>query len=269
MTAVDELAELEALYHDQPAHAQVRDLARINALRAAGGLPPVDARLRPPAPPEAARRAAEAAARAEEDLALVAEGGRLHALYVAREAELAPHRRYAKAVAEATHSPGKTPVRPLATMGTGGGPLRCDHCGRPVILEGAPYHGWEADRAWADRVGKGISFHDRLHGAGPDTWVSWVHGGMLVDIEVNGTLRIYHGYRGNAGHCLALADAARRAAREAVPPVPAGAKRAVDAYLRHAFPAMPDIERGKLVGDVVGAVYGFDPGVGTNRPEGS
>lgn len=268
MTAADELADLEANYHEQPAHAQPADLARINALRADLGRLPVDARLRPVAPPVAGH----APARVAEAVACVAEGARLYAAYQAREAALAPHREYARLVAAATAGSGRTPVKPLATMGTGGGPLRCDHCGLPIVLEGGDYHGQYADAAWAARAGRAPTLADRLHADedGPtlDRWLSYVKGGMVVDVEVNGTLRIFHGYQGHPQDCLAKADRERQARRDQVGPPPAEAKRAAHAFLKHQFPALKDIERGRLVGDIVEATYGFDPGLGTNRPGG-
>lgn len=268
MTAADELADLEANYHDQPAHAQVRDLPRIKALRAALGLLPVDARLRVVAPPVAAH----APERVAEVVALVAEGAALYAAYETREAALAPHRAYAVAVAKATSGSGETPVRPLATMGAGGGPLRCDHCGKPIVLEGGAYHGVAADAAWAARSKAAPSFIDRLHaddGPALDRWQSWVLGGMVVDLETNGTLRIYHGYRGQPAHCLARADAAREQRVAAHPPIPPRARRAVAAFLAHRFKDKTDAERAVLAGEVVGATHGFDPGIGINQPEGT
>src|SRR5438477_12727377 len=104
--------------------------------------------------------------------------------YLARSAVLERNRRYAADVAKATSGSGQTPVEPLATMGKGGGPLLCDVCRKPMILEGGGYQGVHADEAWRRNPNKG--------------WRSWISGGMVVRIETNGTLRIYHGYPGRS-----------------------------------------------------------------------
>jgi len=87
--------------------------------------------------------------------------------YLAREAVLVPRRDYARCVAEATGGSGQTPVEPLATMGKNGGPLLCDVCGKPMILEGDAYQGVFADEGWRRNPTKG--------------WVSWIAGGMVAE----------------------------------------------------------------------------------------
>ena len=99
--------------------------------------------------------------------------------YLARAVVLERHRAYASEVAAATGGTGQTPVHPLATMGKGGGPLLCDICRKPMILEGGSFNGVYADEAWRRSPKQG--------------WLSWIAGGMVVRIETNGTLRIYHG----------------------------------------------------------------------------
>ena len=113
--------------------------------------------------------------------------------YLARLAVLERHRRLAADVTRATSGSGQTPVEPLATMGKSGGPLLCDVCSKPMILEGGAYQGVYADEAWRRNPRKG--------------WTSWISGGMVVRIETNGTLRIYHGYPGRSG-CVKTADKA-------------------------------------------------------------
>lgn len=252
MTAADELRDLEADYFDQPAHAQPADLARINALRAALGQLQVDARLAPVAPALAGHAAPEVAA----TVARLADGAEAYAAYLAREAALEPHRAYAQAVAKATHGSGMTPVEPLATLGTGGGPLRCDLCGDPMVLEGGGHHGWFADRAWAASPRRG--------------WNSYISGGMVIDVETNGTLRVFHGYASVPASCLRKADRARA---DALALVDVGRRERgrgpLAAFLKHQFPDLTDIERGALLGRVLDSLYGFGPGVGVNRPEGA
>src|SRR5258706_275782 len=113
--------------------------------------------------------------------------------YLARSAVLERHRRFAADVVRATSGSGQTPVEPLATMGKNDGPLLCDVCGKPIMLEGGAYNGVYADEAWRRKP---------KHGS-----TSWISGGMVVRIETNGTLRIYHGYPGRSG-CVLTADKA-------------------------------------------------------------
>src|SRR5204863_149597 len=121
--------------------------------------------------------------------------------YLKKVEELKVYQAYADQVVRATGSPGQTPVRPLATMGTDGGPLLCDHCRKPIVLEGGTAHGQTADVAWARSP--------------RDNWKSWILGGMVVEIQTNGTLRIYHGYPGrNNRHCCNVARREDEAARE-------------------------------------------------------
>src|SRR5215207_1373129 len=111
--------------------------------------------------------------------------------YLARAAVLERNRRFADEVAKATSGAGQTPVEPLATMGKGGGPLLCDVCRKPMILEGGGFQGVYADEGWRRNPKRG--------------WMSFISGGMVVRIETNGTLRIYHGYPGRSG-CVKTAD---------------------------------------------------------------
>src|SRR5204863_4357056 len=120
------------------------------------------------------------------------EAREIYQAYLKKREELEAHRVYAEQVAEATAGHGQTPVRPLATMGTNGGPLLCDHCGKPIVLEGGSFHGITADVAWKQNP--------------VENWVSWILGGMVVEIQTNGTLRIYHGYPGRGNnYCCNLA----------------------------------------------------------------
>ena len=127
-----------------------------------------------------------------------AEAKAIYQEYVARAAVLQRNRRFADDVAKATAGSGQTPVEPLATMGKDGGALLCDVCRKPMILEGGSFQGVYADDAWRRHPVKG--------------WTSWISGGMVVRIESNGTLRIYHGYPGRSG-CVKKADKDDDAAR--------------------------------------------------------
>jgi hypothetical protein len=174
--------------------------------------------------------------------------------YLARSAVLARHRRYATDVATATSGSGQTPVEPLATMGKNGGPLACDVCGKPMILEGGGYQGVYADAAWRQNPAKG--------------WQSYISGGMVVRIETNGSLRVYHGYPGRSG-CVQKADKAddkRRAefrARASTIDVPAQLEL-LSAYFKA---EMPENDSDAVLNEIYRVLFVYDPGLGVNAPE--
>ena len=174
--------------------------------------------------------------------------------YLARREVLERNRRYAVAVEKATSGTGQTPVEPLATMGKGGGPLLCDVCRKPMILEGGAFQGVYADEAWRRNPQKG--------------WASWISGGMVVRIESNGTLRIYHGYPGRSG-CVQKADkvddAARAEFREQSKPEDVSAKLKL---LRAYFKAeMPDKNNDAVLSDIFATLFVYDPGLGVNAQD--
>lgn len=174
--------------------------------------------------------------------------------YLARAAALERYRRYATDVAKATSGSGQTPVEPLATMGKGGGPLLCDVCGKPMILEGGAFQGVYADEAWRRNRRKG--------------WVSWISGGMVVRIETNGTLRIFHGYPGRSG-CVKTADKAdekdRAEFRARTNDMDVSAKLGL---LRAYFKAeLPANNSDAVLSDIYAVLLVYDPGLGVNSPE--
>src|SRR5262245_41356276 len=195
------LQVLEADYVRQPLVVQQADLREINELRSQLGMPLVDIRLN------------AIAAAVEEDVEEEpkpepagaqdhTEARAIYQAYLKKSEELEVHRAYAEQVVEATAGRGQTPVRPLATMGTNGGPLLCDHCGKPIVLECGRFHGVAADAAWGQNPS--------------DNWRSWILGGMVVEIQTNGTLRIYHGYPGrNDNQCCNVAGREHKKARAA------------------------------------------------------
>ena len=173
--------------------------------------------------------------------------------YLARSAALERHRRYAAAVVEATSGPGQTPVEPLATMGANGGPLLCDICGEPMILEGGGYQGVYAHDAWRRNPVKG--------------WTSWISRGMVVRIETNGTLRIYHGYPGRSG-CVQVADAdgaqARTEFRARSKTLDVSAKLdLLSAYFKAELPAN---DSDAVLNEIFRVMFTYDPGFGVNQP---
>jgi len=253
-----ELQFLENDYFGQPLVVQRADLREINQIRSQLGMPLVDAGLKEIGAPvkevivQAAPDTTEPqASNGVEDHA---EAREIYEAYRNKLKELEVQRAYAEQVADATAGHGQTPVRPLATMGTNGGPLLCDHCGNPIVLEGGPFHGVAAEVAWKQN---------------PDgNWTSWVLGGMVVEIHSNGTLRIYHGYPGrNNNHCCNIAA---REDEKALAEFQSGAgyekRNLVLAFVAHEFPAMMSDERMDLVDKILDTLYGFDPGIGINRP---
>jgi hypothetical protein len=178
----------------------------------------------------------------------------IYQAYLKRAEELEAHRAYAEQVVQATAGHGQTPVRPLATMGTDGGPLLCDNCGKPIVLEGGRFHGKTADVAWKE--------------CPRGNWTSWILGGMVVELQTNGTLRIYHGYPGrNADHCCNVASREHKKARAAYTSSKFFEKAdMILAFLKHELAGMTSDEHLDLLNKILDIMYGYDPGFGINRP---
>lgn len=246
------LQTLEAEYAGQPLIAQQADLRSINQIRAQLGMPLVDARLNVIGAP-AVEAKPEPKRQPEPDHTAARA---IYQAYLKKVEELKPHQDYADRVARATGGPGQTPVRPLATMGTGGGPLLCDQCNKPIVLEGGRFHGVTADIAWAQN-------------AAGDNWLSWILGGMVVEIVTNGTLRIYHGYPGrNARHCCNIASRnAEKAQAKFKSEKSPETNRALLAFIEHEFPDRTEKARYDLLNDILNTMYEYDPGIGVNRPD--
>ncbi len=139
-------------------------------------------------------------------------------------------------------------------MGKGGGPLVCDVCDKPMILEGGAYNGVYADEAWRRSPKKG--------------WTSWISGGMVVRIETNGTLRIFHGYPGRSG-CVRIADKAdekhRAEFRAQAAAMDVSAKlKLLSAYFKA---ELPDKNSDGVLSAIYGVLFVYDPGLGVNSPE--
>lgn len=247
---------LEEDYAGQPPVVQKLDLREINQIRSQLGMPLVDSRLNALAAAVVAEGVAQAAQPAARVVQDHTEARAIYQAYRKKIDELAVHQAYADEVARATGGPGQTPVRPLATMGTAGGPLLCDQCGKPIVLEGGNFHGVTADVAWQQNP--------------CDNWLSWILGGMVVEIQTNGTLRIYHGYPGrNDKQCCNVAtreDGDARAAFESGK----GEEKAnmILAFLEHEFPDRTKEEHLDLLDKILATMYAYDPGIGVNRPSG-
>lgn len=251
------LRELEKGYPDQPPFVQKSDLREINELRAQLGMPQVDSQLRTAAdkkeqtPTEDPGRAEPEPPAVEDEHQQARE---IYYAYLRKRRVLEVHREYARQVIDATTGSGQTPVRPLATLGTGGGPLLCDHCQEAIPLEGGRFHGVEAHIAWNEN---------------PDAdWRSWILGGLVVERQTNGTVRIYHGYPNrDPNACCNIAsreDAEQRAAFDNSQRK--GKLTMMRAFLDDEFPDMPDEEKKTLISDLISTLYDYDPGLGVNRP---
>jgi hypothetical protein len=244
---------LEEDYLGQPPVVQHADLQEINQIRSRLGMPLVDARLN--AIGDAAVKEDVEEARPEpEEVEDHTEAREIYQAYLKKMKVLEAHRAYADRVAEATAAHGQTPVRPLATMGTNGGPLLCDHCGKPIVLEGGRFHGVTADVAWKKNPN--------------DNWHSWILGGMVVELQTNGTLRIYHGYPGrNDKQCCNVASRENDKALAAFDSSNRSEKRdMILAFLEHEFPDMTGEEHQDLLNNILDTMYSYDPGLGINRP---
>jgi hypothetical protein len=248
---------LEDDYPGQPPAAQQADLQEINRIRSRFGMPLVDAHLNEigTAAVEQEPKPKPATAKPEPQKAHDhTEAREIYQAYLKKIEELDVHRAYADRVAEATAGPGQTPVRPLATMGPNGGPLLCDHCRKPIVLEGGQFHGMTADVAWEQNPS--------------DDWTSWILGGVVVEIQINGTLRIYHGYPGrDDNQCCNVAyreneeaqaafDSSKRSEKEPI----------IRAFIEQEFPDMTREERLVLLNKILDTMYCYDPGTGINRP---
>jgi hypothetical protein len=248
-----QLRVLEDEYAGQPLVAQRADLLEINRIRAQLGMPLVDSRLKVIG---AAEPVVEAAKPKPKEVQDHTEARAIYHTYLKKTEELEVHKAYADQVVKATAGSGQTRVRPLATMGTNGGPLLCDHCGKPIVLEGGQFHGVSADDAWKKKP--------------TGNWSSWILGGMVVEIQTNDTLRIYHGYPGR--HDAQCCNAAKREDKKARDQFESGKCPETGgmllAFLEHEFPDKTRDERLTLLNQIVDTLYSYDPGIGVNRPDG-
>src|SRR5262245_27680291 len=114
---------LEEDYMGMPPVVQQADLQEINQIRSQLGMPLVDARLKATATAAIEEDVEEKAKPEPEEVQDHTEAREIYQAYLQKIEDLEVHRAYADQVAEATEGRGQTPVRPLATMGTNGGPL--------------------------------------------------------------------------------------------------------------------------------------------------
>jgi len=259
MSLERELKDLEDEYPYQMGYLQRKDLSRINEIRAQLGLLPVDSQLKPIVEEDDLVEEIIEDFEPEEIPDPHEEARQIYDEYLQKQADMAPNIAYGDQLArEVTRGTGMTPVRPLAIGGRHGGPVLCDHCHKPIPLEGGAYHGVPANIAWA------------RHSNPPDNWVSFILGGLITMHTINGTVRFYHGYQHNPQCCFNLAMAEEDAAIEAFNanrPDRSYEYQILRAFLNEEFEAMSDIDRSALLVRITNTLYGFDPGIGVNRPD--
>src|SRR5262249_7212748 len=101
-----------------------------------------------------------------------------------------------------------------------------------------------------------------------DNWTSYVLGGMVVEIQVNGTLRIYHGYPGrDDNQCCNAAAREHKKAQAAFDSGEWSAKAALLlAFLEHERTDLTSEQQLELLNEILDTTYSYDPGFGINRP---
>jgi enamine deaminase RidA (YjgF/YER057c/UK114 family) len=98
-------------------------------------------------------------------------------------------------------------------------------------------------------------------------WRSWISGGMVVRIETNGTLRIFHGYPGRSG-CVQTADRneeklrADFRAKSKTMDTPAKLEL-LSAYFKA---ELPDKNNDNFLTEIYKVLFVYDPGLGVNEP---
>lgn len=250
-TLLHKLKLLEQDYFHQPLIAQQLDLKEINQIRSQLGLSLVDAHLNEIVKTKPIPIKETIITKIKQDHT---EARAIYQAYLNKIASLKIHQAYAQKVSNATKHRGKTPVCPLATMGSNGGPLLCDYCKKPIVLEGGKYNGVTADIAWQENP--------------QQDWVSFILGGMVVEIETNGTLRIYHGYPGqNDRYCCNLAYQQNEKAWAEHNSNKATEKSAILlAFIQQELSDIPKEKQSDLLNDILDVMYGYDPGIGINQP---
>jgi hypothetical protein len=250
-----ELDFLEEEFFEQPGYLQKKDLVKINKLRAQLGLPSVGSNLRPLVEDEDEDEEIEEVVIEEIDPHV--EARKLYEAFIEREEMMRPHREYCAQLIRATASVGgRTPVMPLAIMGTKGGPLRCDTCNRQFPLEGGQWQGVLAGKAW--------NHPDRP----ADPWYMFISGHVTFLQEDNGTFRAYHGYidRGCGGKASKEDEKQRAEHRKTTGPVPGHVRKELAAFLQEEHGVYDATERNILIQRILNGLFGYDPGIGVNQP---
>jgi hypothetical protein len=248
-----ELDFLEEEFFEQPGYLQKKDLVKINKLRSQLGLPLVDSKLRLLVEDDEEEEEIEEVIIEEVDPHI--EARKLYEAFMEREEMMEPHRVYCERLIRATASVrSQTPVMPLATMGTGGGPLLCDTCEKEFPLEGGQWQGVPASVAWPTRPN--------------DSWCMFISGHVTFLQEDNGTFRAYHGYidRGCGGIASKEDEKQRAEYRKTSKPVPSHIRKELSAFLQEERGMHDVTERNILIQRILNGLFGYDPGIGINRP---
>lgn len=254
-----DLKWLEDEYFDQSIYFQKKDLVKINKLREQLGMPQVDANLKPistepepklelPIKPEA-KPAPKAPTLRKPLKDTHAEARAAYEVYLQKEEMLKPHRAYNNRMIRATAPRnGRTPIEPLATMGTDGDEILCDFCKKGIIVEGGKFHGMTAKQAWGESNGK-LDY-------------SYISGGVVFLTEENGTFRAYHGYsrRGDCDTKAGEQETLKRKKFNSTKELPMGILKKVKVFL-----AEEGLDEG-LASKIISANYDYDPGIGVNQP---
>lgn len=251
------LQSMEADYRGQPPYIQQADLVEINRLRLELTLPTVDSHLNevivqsvqssvktdPPMPVQTANNHAQAR--------------EIYQAYLDRLEVMEQYQVYAKLVVDATGGSSQTPVKPLATMGSNSEALLCDLCGKPMILEGGGFQGVYVDQAWKSNGGK-------------VNWRSYISGGMTLQLQTNGTLRVYHGYT-TSGCCRTATEADTKARAEFRASENGKLMETSDrldllfAFVRdELMVGFSEDDHWKMVNKIHKVMFGYDPGLGVN-----
>lgn len=246
-TPEEQLKWLEGDYFDQSTYFRKKDLIKINKLREQLGLPTVGPDLKPIIAlqsSEVEQPKAQKTPKIKKDKHPEAKA--VYQKYLEIEDYLEPYRTYNKLMINATRPQhGKTPIEPLATMGTDGGEILCDYCQKPILIEGGQYHGMGAGDAWK-------ASNETLK-------YSYILGGVIFLTEQNGTFRAYHDYS---------------------PPCYKAAIKKTDEEKAFFKPEKPHLIAKKMrefladnifldpssTHTIINTVYGYDPGVGINHP---
>lgn len=249
----EKLNQLEADYFDQPLSLRAADLVEINQLRRSLNMIEVDSQLK-----EIITEQVEKTLNKNDFKKIIKEkeqqeAGKLWTKYLNLEDSLKPYRKYAgEVISKLVSSQGKTPVKPLATMGKHGGALLCDFCEKPIILEGGKFNLVPVDVAWKQNPD-------------PD-WYSWISGGLITMHASNGTLRIYHGYMGRKNQCFekAMQDEEQTIKNHKKPENRAYLAQLLFDYLVKKNPSISRDSCRQETHKILDALYSYDVGTGIN-----
>ena len=235
-------------YFDQPHHFRKDDLIIINNIRQALNMPLVDDMLKEIVVVEKKEKVEEKKEEKKYDY----EHDIYNKFLVKRE-NRKKHIKYGEFICDQLKGVGMTPVEPLATMGNNDGPLLCDVCNKPIVLEGGKFNNITADIGWRLNPVKG--------------WKSWILGGLVVRLTINGTLRIYHGYPDREGHCCTIGMRGEEGNEKRFVSTKKENINRFDEFLLKEMKMEDEKERMKELNELLVLMFDFDPGEGVNYNE--